>query len=322
MALPRTFPIDGPVRPASRMIGRMQDAADLRKLIAEEHASVLMSDERRTGKTTLVLSVVDELREAGRTALDCDLTAPDARTPMALATRLASQARVMGVGRAMPGDGLPNRIATALSRKGRDLAKPLATLTGSPEAASALETVGVLLEPLENKSVLLPDVLKALRIHSVLEDQPVILFVDELQALADAQFWQPNDGEAVEAALASAARSGEAGQIVLCLAGSDKSLVDRFFERGRPLSFVGTRYVLSPIPADDWRTALIERFAEADCEVTPEGLDSVLAASGGHARRTMHVALLSARWAKGNGGIVDPIVVRRAHQDAERSPSW
>jgi len=322
MSLIRTFPIDGPVRPASRMIGRAEDVADLRQLLAQDHASVLMADERRTGKTTLVLSVLDELRDAGRTVLDCDLTAPDAGSSAALAARLASQAHVMGVGRVAPGDGIPSRITKAVGRRGRDLAKPLAALTGDPDIGNALETAAILIGPSDGKPVELPAVLQAVRIHSVLTDEPAILFVDELQALADPQFWQPNDGETVEAALASAARSSEAGQIVLCLAGSDKSLVNKFFAHDRPLSFIGTRYTLNPIPDDDWRTALHERFAEVGCSATSEGLDTVLAASGGHARRTMHVALLSTRWARSNDGLVDPMVAGRAADEARKSTSW
>ncbi len=323
VALARTFPIDGPVRPASRMVGRTQDIEDLRRFLAEDHVSVLMADERRTGKTSVALSVLDDLRDAGRTVLDCDLTAPDARTSAALAARLASQARVLGVGRVGRGSSsLPKRIARTLAQRGRDLAKPLTALTGDPDVGSALETAAILICPTDDKPVQLHDVLQAVRIHSLLTDEPVVLFVDELQALADAQLWHPNDGATVEATLASAVRSPEAGQIVLCLAGSEKSLVDKLFAHGRPLSSVGTRYTLNRIPDDDWRAALAERFAEVGCETTPEGLDLLLTESGGHARRTMHVALHAARWARGNDGVVDPMVVGRAVVDAKKSPSW
>lgn len=156
----------------------------------------------------------------------------------------------------------------------------------------------------------------------MLTDQPTVLFLDELQALADERFWNAEAGKVVEATLASAARSSEAGHIVLCLAGSDKSLVEAFFDQDRPLSFVGTRYALGPIPDDDWRSALRERFDEVGCRATPKAIDAILEASGSHARRTMHVALLSTRWAKSNEGVIDTMVVSNAAGQARSSKSW
>jgi len=303
------------------MVGRSGDVKTLARIIGEQHTSVLLADERRFGKTTVALASIDTLRVDDRVALDCDLSAEGVRTPGALAAHLASLARAAGVG-TVPNASTARRSARRiLERLGGSPSDAVGDLIGDRDVANAINLIAALLGPAGPGVLSLDGVLRALQAHAVLADEPVVLLVDEIQALADRRLWAVADGQAVERALADAVRR-KGGGLVLCMAGSGPTLVKKFFDKGRPLSVIGARFALQPIAYDDWCPALIARFAELGQRIDADALDAVLAEAQGHPRRTMLVCHYASQWARQNNDVVDDAVVPNAISDAWAHPSW
>jgi hypothetical protein len=177
-----------------------------------------------------------------------------------------------------------------------------------------------LLGPADDGGTDLPALLRALQAHALLADQPIVIFVDELQAPADPHIgWAAQDAAHLETELAQAARSTQRG-LVLCLAGS--TVFGPLFERGRPLAGIGARFELQPIAYDDWVPGLRERFAELRQTVQPAALDVILTEARAHPRRTMLICYHASQWARQNNDVVDATVVENAIRDAHRHPSW
>lgn len=304
------------------MIGRNADVRDLLYIVREEGTSVLMDDERRFGKTSVALAVLDLLRQDDRVALDCDLTSPDVRSSAALAERLAAQARLVGVG-VMPQSSAGRRAGRVLrERIASGKAAEVARALGVDGAEDLLNAIGAALGPAGPEIPLrLHDVLGALGDHAALTGEKVVIFVDELQALAQRRLWKDKDDAAeAERALAAAA---SAGGVVLCLAGSHRTLTKKFFEKGRPLGAIGARFSLQPIPFDIWSPALTARFVEAGVTCDAKAGHAIwLAADSGHPRKTMHVCHHAVRWARGNADRVDEQVVANAAAEARKHGSW
>lgn len=91
------FPIDQPVMPEGRQIGRRPTIERLgSKLASPTHVWLL--GERRIGKTSVAKAVLARSREAGSVALEVDLSRPDITSAQALAGDIARQAQAAGAG--------------------------------------------------------------------------------------------------------------------------------------------------------------------------------------------------------------------------------
>ena len=268
------------------------------------------------------MAALDEMRVRGRIALGCDLSASGQRSTLAVAGHLAAQARIVGVGSLGAGRRAAREARELLGRVSDDSMRALTKLLGIEHVADATSAVAMLLGPADDGATALPAVLRALQAHAVLADEPVVIFIDELQAPADPHIgWDRQDATDLENELAQAARSTQGG-LVLCLAGSETPRLGPLFEPGRPLAGIGARFELQPIAYDAWVPGLRARFAELRQTVETDALDVILTEAQAHPRRTMLICHHASQWARQNDNIVDEIVVENAIRDAQGHPSW
>jgi hypothetical protein len=111
--------------------------------------------------------------------------------------------------------------------------------------------------------------------------------------------------------------------IVFVFAGSEETAVRELREPGKPLAAVGSEFILPEISPEDWRPALRDRFAEGGVQISDRELDAIIAASGGHPRRTMLVAgNVHAIAAAQPDPVATPTLVELAINDSEQDLSW
>lgn len=111
--------------------------------------------------------------------------------------------------------------------------------------------------------------------------------------------------------------------IVFIFAGSEETAVRELRKPGKPLTAVGSEFNLPEISPEDWRPALRDRFAEGGVQVSDRELDAIIAASGGHPRRTMLVAgNVYAIAAAQPDRVATPTLVELAIKDSEQDLSW
>lgn len=307
---PPLFPIDQPVMPEERQIGRASPIQGLeRRLLAVSHQWLI--GERRTGKTSVAKAVFARLRRRGSVALEADLTRPALSTPKGLAGEIARQARAAHAGLAADA-----RRIVGFARRRRSQAKGLGRALGElgfEDAGEALAAVAALLAGADGGEPGLNKVLGAIALHARATEQRAFLLLDEVHLLADL----PDS----EATIARWCRE-EDSPIVLVFAGSEEAAVRELRERGRPLAAVGSEFRLPPIRPEDWRPALRERFEEGGVTIGDPELDAIVAASDGHPRRTMLVASNVHATAMQVGRIATETLVELAIRDAERDRSW
>ena len=107
----RPFPVQGPVRPESRQIGRGPAIDGLFRQTVELEQHTLLLADRRLGRTSMAFAVLDRLRGAGGWALEVDLSSGPVTTAAVFAERLAEQARAAGVRVKRRGSGWRTRRA-------------------------------------------------------------------------------------------------------------------------------------------------------------------------------------------------------------------
>lgn len=118
--------------------------------------------------------------------------------------------------------------------------------------------------------------------------QPVVFFLDELQRAADYADGEQALGDLVDV------YSGRT-DVVMLVDGSDERSLDELL--GAPVQFgkLCDRLELNPtIPAYTWREGLVERFGQANLEIEPEALETLLAFGEGKPYPTMTAARYAA----------------------------
>jgi len=130
-----------------------------------------------------------------------------------------------------------------------------------------------------------------------------------------------DDSTATQQALAEIMHQHD-GRIVFLLAGSERGAVEALLDEGQPLHYDGMTFPVPDIQPGDWHHGLPERFAEAGLEITPERIDQILAASGGHPQRTMRICAHVHQLTDGAAFEVSEIVVDEAIRVARGHPSW
>ena len=273
----RPFPIDQPIMPEERQIGRRPAIEGLEtRILASGHQWLI--GPRRIGKTSVAKAVLARLRRRGLPALDVDLSKLPIEDVESLAGEIARQAQAAQVGSGTRIDRL-RKLAVRQPRAARKLGKALAEL-GYEDEGEALAAVSALLAGADDGKPGLDEVLEALALDARASGRPIVVLLDEVHLLAGL------DG--AERHFASWCRESDFPLLFL-LAGSEESAVEALRKDGEPLAGIGQEYELPDIATEDWLGGLRERFAEVGVEVEPAALESILVASGGHPRRTMLV---------------------------------
>src|SRR5665213_1524826 len=91
------FPIDQPVMPEARQIGRAPSIEQLQQRVGSATHEWLIGP-RRIGKTSVAKAVLARARLHGTVALDLDLSKLELSTPEGLAGEIARQAQAGGAG--------------------------------------------------------------------------------------------------------------------------------------------------------------------------------------------------------------------------------
>jgi hypothetical protein len=276
---PILFPIDQPVMPETRQIGRGASIDALQAALTSAAHQWLIG-ERRIGKTSVAKAALSRLRSESAIALDIDLSNIRISTADHLADEIAAQAQAAGAGDPKHSSRQLASFGRRHRREAKALTAVLETL-GFNDEAEAVDTVASVLAGAAESKPGLGAVLEALSIHARVSGQRVFLLLDEVHLLAEL------DGS--EETVAQACHQAD-GPIVFVLAGSEESAARELREPGRPLAAVGQEFHLPAIAPEDWLQGLRQRFAEGAIEIADRELEAIIAASDCHPRRTMLIA--------------------------------
>ena len=234
------FPIDQPVMPEDRQIGRGPSIDMLRQLL-DTGAHQWLVGPRRIGKTSVAKAVLARLRADGVVALDIDLSKLGISTERELAGEIARQAQAAKVGERSV-DRRLRRFVGRHAGDSRRLGKALVDL-GFRDEADALVAVAALLAGADDGSPGLANILEALALHARATERRSVILLDEVQLLAQI------DG--CEREFARWACELDV-PIVFILAGSEESAVRALREPGQPLAPMGEEFSLPDISTEDW----------------------------------------------------------------------
>jgi hypothetical protein len=306
-----TFPIDQPVMPEERQIGRGPSIDLLRRRLDGATHQWLIGP-RRIGKTSVAKAALARLRADGVVALDVDMSKLTITTEQELAGEIARQAQAAHAGQPPVGRRLKRfggRHAGTANRLGRTLAD-----LGFSDEGDALAAVASLLAGADDGAPGLRNVLEALSLHARATGRRSAALIDEVHLLADI--------EGCESELARWARETDS-PIVFLFAGSEESAVRALREHGRPLAAIGEELPLPDISTEDWLHGLRRRFEEAQVTIDGGGLLSIVEASDGHPRRTMLIcARVSTAAAAAPGREATQALIELAIRDARGDRSW
>jgi ATPase family associated with various cellular activities (AAA) len=289
----------------------------------EQSQHTLLLAERRIGKTSMALAVLDRIRDAGSGwGLEADLSRGPIESSGELADRLADQARVAGVRIGARGK-TTHRIRWMTKIAGSQSVKAAARALGMDELSDAAEIAAVVdqtLAPLAENSQDLRAVLRAIQAAAAAADRPTVIFLDEAQRLCT--HWESEaDSLDAQAAIAEAMESPD-GRIVLLLAGSERTAMETLLAEGTPMHYDGMGFDVPPIADADWHHDLPLRFAEVELNIEPEQIEHIVTASNGHPQRTMRVCAHVQQLADGEHFEISEVLVGQAIARAREHPSW
>ncbi len=274
---PPIFPIDQPVMPEGRQIGR-RPAIDALERRVDGAVHQWLIGPRRIGKTSVAKAVLARLRTKNVVALDVDLSKLGLSIPEGLAGEIARQAQAARAG-AQQGRRLL-RLATRQASRAGTLGNALKDL-GFDDEGEALAAVSSVLAAADDGAPGLASVLEALALQARATGRRVAILFDEVHLLARLK---GSEGE-----ISRWAREPDS-PIVFVFAGSEEASVRALREPGRPLAAVGQEFHLADIATEDWLHGLRQRFREANVTIADAELFSIVEASDGHPRRTMLIA--------------------------------
>lgn len=306
------FPIDQPVMPEERQIGRLVCIEKLEtRLNLPAHQWLI--GERRIGKTSVAKAVLARMRRGGSVAMDLDLSKLTISTPKAFAGEIARQAQA---GRAGEAAAAANRVLGFTRRKAgqaKGLSRTLEQL-GYEDVAHALAAASSVLAAADDGAPGLDQVLGAVALHARATERRAYLLLDEIHLLAEL------DG--APEGVAKWCRDAES-PIVFVFAGSEESAAAALREEGQPLASIGEEFKLSEIAREDWIPGLRSRFADAGVEIAERELEAILRASECHPRRTMLIASrVRASVTQEPDGVATAILVELAIKASEQDRSW
>ena len=305
------FPLDQPVMPEDRQIGR-GSSIDLLRQRLDAAAHQWLIGPRRIGKTSVAKAALTRLKAGGVAALDIDLSKLGISSEQELAGEIARQARAAHAG--VPSVG--RRLTRLVGRHADDasrLGKTLGDL-GFQDEGDAVAAVAALLAGADDGAPGLGSVLEAVSLHARATERRSVVLIDEVHLLADLI--------GAEVQIARWAREPEV-PIVFVFAGSEESAVGALRVPGRPLAPVGEEFALPDIATEDWLRGLRRRFREADVTVNDKQLMAIVEASDGHPRRTMLIASrVHGAAAAAPKREATKVLVELAIRDAQGDRSW
>ncbi|HEX4753485.1 MAG TPA: hypothetical protein VH268_11345 [Solirubrobacterales bacterium] len=305
------FPIDQPVMPEARQIGRRPMIELLEKTLASPSHTWLIG-ERRIGKTSVAKAVLARSRGAGGIALDVDLSRPGIDSPEALAGDIARQAQAAAAGAESTAQRI-GRFTRGRRNQVKGLGEALKGL-GFEDAAAALSATSAILASADDGAPGLDKTLQALALHARATEHRVWLLLDEVHLLGNL--------DSAEQTVAHWCHE-HGSPLVFLFAGSEESAARELREPGRPLNAVGEEFKLIEIAFEDWLAGLRARFEEAGVKIADGEIFTLLQASDGHPRRTMMIASrVNHSVASQPDRRADATLVELAIHDAKRDRSW
>jgi hypothetical protein len=302
------FPIDGPVLPESRQIGRGEAIDLLERRVVDQAAHQWLIGPRRIGKTSLAKAAADRVRRAGHIAIEIDLSRSSVRDAHTLASELARQARAAGVGA-----GVAAAARRVIGRRANRAANPMAdtlAAVGADDAGRAVEGIAALLGAAEEAPADLDAILQGLAIEPRLVERRIMVLLDEVHLLREI---------GCEQAIANGARGGQKG-LVFVFAGSEQSVIDALRTDG-PLAKIGQSFSVPEIATPAWLCGLTARFDEIGVRVAERLLFEILDASDGQPRSTMLICSYVQSLSRPQGQ-ADEVIVREAIRQARDDGSW
>lgn len=272
------FPTDAPV-PLARMIGRGGDVEELvLQLSAGAHRVVAAP--RRTGKSSVCEAAVSLLAEQGF------YTVPVSLFKCTNAATLAEEIAQKTLANRTP----MRRLLTKVRQTGTDVLRG-AALTLAMRAQTDLgEGVELAIRPghaARDPERALRTALELPQRIATHDDKRLVLFIDELQEIADGTAY--GDPEGVMKFLRETLH--ESDRVTALFAGSVEHMMRELFaSRHRAFYGLGAFMELTPISASEWCEGLAERFAEDGCQAQEDALERIVELGARHPRTVMLIA--------------------------------
>jgi hypothetical protein len=276
--------------------------------------SVLLLEERRIGKSSVALAVLDRIRNAGdgTLALHADLR-DGVGDSVALVRKLLDQATTQDAGTRITALAAKNKLARNVNEKVRRQIRLTGTLLGVDNEIATILDLGEALTP--GRTTSLSRALNALDAHGRITGNRVVVFIDEIQDLLK---W--GDATQTQSEIRAVARRRD-GTLAFIFAGSDPTARE-LFTPGAKLDFVGERYELPAISLEAWQEGLQTRFRQAGHDISPEQIAQIYLATDGHPQLTMSVCAHTILWADDpEATAITPAIVLRAITAAKKHPS-
>lgn len=273
------FPTDGPVR-SDRLIGRADDVDELANALDNGINRILVGP-RRTGKTSVALAALDELRRRGASTVAVDLFRVGSRAELA-----ESLVRAVVANRSAP-----HRASAAVRRTGRGLAEATTIAMSTKLRADLGDEVEIVVTPglaARDPDRYLDYAFALPQRVAELDDGHVVLFLDEFQEIAAAR--SPfGDPDALTKRLRAVLQRSD--RVATLFAGSIEHLMrELFVPEHRAFHRFGGFVPLGPIPVEAWTAGITARLAEDRTTIDPLALAELLRRSEGHARTSMLLA--------------------------------
>jgi hypothetical protein len=254
------FPVGGRLAP-SQMIGRQGDVVDLVQRL-REFQHIVLSGERRIGKTTVCGAACAELQER-HGFIVVELEAPEQSSAQGLCQMLVDRTSRLDL------DWLSKGLLEA----------------AVPFVQGLLEAQGIPLDLSEFRagvpSATIRTVLELPRAIARRHGRPVVLFIDELQHAVDYA-----DGVELITGLVDIYAGGS--EVAVLIDGSNDRTIEQLMGDPYSVAKLAQRLALAEtIPPDQWRRPLRERFAEARLAISDSQLQELIDFGTGRPYRTM-----------------------------------
>jgi hypothetical protein len=273
------FPTDTPI-PASQMIGREDDVAEIASALANG-TNLILAAPRRTGKTSVCDAALGRLARRGLYIARLDLFRIADAAELAEALTLAVIANRSAVRRVV-------RRARELGRTALSATQAAAILKLKSQLGDAVEVAITPGFAASNPVHALELALELPERVAKADGRRLILFFDEFQEVASER--RPyGDPDAVTKRMRSIFQ--RSSNVSYLFAGSLEHVMrDLFAPSRRAFSGFGGFHSLRPITAEDWGHGLAERFAVDDCVIEEAALNRVVELGARHPRATMRIA--------------------------------
>jgi uncharacterized protein len=273
------FPTDVPI-PASQMIGRADDVQEIATALVNG-THLIVAGPRRTGKTSVCEAALGRAQRRGCYTARLDLFR------IADAAELAEVLTLAVIANRSPARRIIRR-ARELGRSALSAAQAAAVLKLQSQLGEAIELAVTPGLAAANPERALDLALELPERVAAADGRRLILFFDEFQELASERRPYGDPDQVTKRMRAVFQRSTSVSYL---FAGSLEHVMrDLFAPQKRAFSGFGSFHTLRPIPVDDWRDGLADRFAADDCPVTADALSRIIELGGGHPRATMRIA--------------------------------